>query len=51
MLASSVTRVTENTAEQVNEQIRRRMEETIARFAAAGLAALAQELLREGEHA
>jgi len=44
MLPSTVDRVPEHTAEYVNEQIRRRMEERVARIAAAGPEAVARRL-------
>ena len=44
MLPSTVDRVPDHTAEHVNEQIRRRMEERVARVAAAGPAAIARRL-------
>ena len=44
MLPSTVDRVPDHTAEHVNEQIRRRMEERVARVAAAGPAAVARRL-------
>ena len=44
MPPSTVDRVPDHTAQHVNEQIRRQMEERIARIAAAGPAAIAQRL-------
>lgn len=44
MLPSTVDRVPDHTAEHVNEQIRRRMEERVARVAAAGPVAVARRL-------
>ena len=44
MLPTTVGRVPEQTAEYVNEQIRRRMEERVARISAAGARAIARRL-------
>ena len=44
MLPSTVARVPDHTAEHVNEQIRHRMEERVARLAAAGPEAVARRL-------
>jgi hypothetical protein len=44
MLPSTVARVPEQTAEHVNERIRRQMEERVARIAAAGPEAVARRL-------
>lgn len=44
MLPSTVDRVPDHTAEHVNERIRRRMEERVARIAAAGPEAIARRL-------
>ncbi len=44
MIPSTVARVPDHTAEHVNEQIRRRMEEHVARLAAAGPEAVTRRL-------
>ena len=44
MIPSTVERVPEHTAEHVNEQIRRQTEENVARYAAAGPAAVERRL-------
>lgn len=44
MVPSTVARVPEQTADHVNEQIRRQMEERVARIATAGPEAIAQRL-------
>ena len=43
-MPSTTSRVTRNTAEHINEQIRRETEERVARFAAAGSEAIDQRL-------
>jgi hypothetical protein len=45
MIPSTVERVHRHTAEQVNEQIRRQIEENVARYAAAGPAAIDRRLV------
>jgi hypothetical protein len=44
MITPSVARVSRNTAEHVNEEIRRRTEEDVARYVAAGPAAIDRRL-------